>query len=775
MKTRSKTLRQLLFLLLGSVGLAILTFWLLANSAQRAFEQTREELRRDGFKTDLSEFDFSAGEEGKVWESILRRAMDGPVTRVSPVEHPDLMPAAGSNVAIAIWKHEWMEDVSDEVDWQMFNAMVRRNQSDVDAAAHFLISGTPKLQLDASKGMSMSLPSLPMVKGLAQTLGSRIVLELHDGNTAAAWTNLLAQTRLVTANKPAATDIEHLVRFSCLTLALNSTWQALQTNARSDAQLAQLQPEWERVNLFETLPEVVAFRRAGAVAACQWTLKEPFEFQLAEIFKEFVQSPRSGWAALKFKWQEYQYRIRGCWHDQSALLIYFRDREVEMRNAIRASTWQQMRAMPGVTNVALFESKFRGSKIQAVLNLREIGTGMFRGSTSFLGRAAEAEARRRILITAIALERYRKEHGTYPVSLEALTPKWLNVSLPDFITGEPLRYDLGNDGRFVLYSPGLDGMDNGGLMRHWTRNLQPMRLNMPFSSIQDVDLVWPRAATTEEITAYEAYLLDQTTKQFIETAEEQSNFFWKIQLDRQHESSRLLGKQRNHHRAETFHIAGKPVERLLQPGGTNSLEELLTLLPISTGLEPEILTFELPIEYAALTNVGTLRLVVDAMDTTKELVSQSYAYSVCEPGPNGNVRLTWHTIFETPGAHVVQALLEVEAAPPDFETRGAAGPTLAVTFDHLCQFGMASTSFDTTYGAPLHMRFPEPVATYTLEILSTNGQLLRTFSGATSNGTALLHWDLTDDKGKRWNGNFFESRLEVTLPASGRSKRMKGP
>jgi hypothetical protein len=74
-----------------------------------------------------------------------------------------------------------------------------------------------------------------------------------------------------------------------------------------------------------------------------------------------------------------------------------------------------------------------------------------------------------------------------------------------------------------------------------------------------------------------------------------------------------------------------------------------------------------------------------------------------------------------------------------------------------------------------HMRFPEPAAIYALDILSTNKERIRTFSGSTSTGIVKLHWNLTDEQGKRWNGDFFESVLHVTLPESGRTQTLNGP
>ncbi len=89
--------------------------------------------------------------------------------------------------------------------------------------------------------------------------------------------------------------------------------------------------------------------------------------------------------------------------------------------------------------------------------------GRFEGrGTSFLGQAAEAEAERRIVITAVALERYFGKHGRYPETLQVLAPEFLKLVPLDFMTGQPLHYEVTEDGHFVLYSVGLDCVDNGG-------------------------------------------------------------------------------------------------------------------------------------------------------------------------------------------------------------------------------------------------------------------------------------------------------------------------
>ena len=92
----------------------------------------------------------------------------------------------------------------------------------------------------------------------------------------------------------------------------------------------------------------------------------------------------------------------GTYEDQRDLLLFYRDREIELRNAITNSDMVEMRALPGVTNAIPFRSK-HFSAMMAMLNSWQFRVSMQNDGKGLLGRAAETEARRRIVIAAIAL------------------------------------------------------------------------------------------------------------------------------------------------------------------------------------------------------------------------------------------------------------------------------------------------------------------------------------------------------------------------------------
>jgi hypothetical protein len=72
-----------------------------------------------------------------------------------------------------------------------------------------------------------------------------------------------------------------------------------------------------------------------------------------------------------------------------------------------------------------------------------------------------SQAQIRTAIVALAVERYRREHGRWPDSLAELVPTKLPQVYTDPYDGKPLRYRRNKDG-VVIYSIGPDKIDDGG-------------------------------------------------------------------------------------------------------------------------------------------------------------------------------------------------------------------------------------------------------------------------------------------------------------------------
>jgi hypothetical protein len=68
-------------------------------------------------------------------------------------------------------------------------------------------------------------------------------------------------------------------------------------------------------------------------------------------------------------------------------------------------------------------------------------------------------------LTAVAVERFRRDHGVLPKSVSDLVPRYLAVPARDPMSEGPLLYKPNPDG-YTIYSVGENGTDDGGDLWH---------------------------------------------------------------------------------------------------------------------------------------------------------------------------------------------------------------------------------------------------------------------------------------------------------------------
>ncbi len=81
---------------------------------------------------------------------------------------------------------------------------------------------------------------------------------------------------------------------------------------------------------------------------------------------------------------------------------------------------------------------------------------------------------RRATLILIALRRHREDTGTWPETLEQIQPKLSDEMLVDHLNNGPFGYRRDN-GSFVFYSRGLNGIDEHGSDEDWP--IWPMKIN----------------------------------------------------------------------------------------------------------------------------------------------------------------------------------------------------------------------------------------------------------------------------------------------------------
>jgi hypothetical protein len=790
-------------LVLASVVITAAGLWLNGRSdspEQRALNETRRKLKEAGFKTDLDQFDFSTSAETRARVDHLTnniaaaRGSGAAATRYAQFQQAQLerLLLVSSNSALVVWKQQKWRNVepffttagltADDI-WPGLRDYLQEMQEPLDAAAQAAVGGPIRFHLRASAGYGLLLPHLAGLKSFEGLLGRRTILELHDKRWDAAWTNVLATTRLVTGFSPEATEISHLVRFACTTLAFNTLWQALQSRTWSEEQLARLQREWESVEFFRDLPETAAFARAGVASLCQGERLEPLNLGLP--FIELIRAPRTFWSAVASYRSQLKYRQHGSYEDEKDVLLHFQQREIELRRAVEAPSWAAMSALPGVTNLISFVSKHR-SRLQMLLNIRQITlASQIYGSpgrgSSFLSRAADSESRRRLIVAALALERFRLRHNSYPDGLPKVVPEFLAAPPIDFMDGQPLRYVRLENGSFVLYSVGFDCVDNHGTGRIpgilQRSELQPVPST---GSRPGTDLVWPQAASSAEISTFEKEQEEAKRAQQRTTRENAANWHWTGTADRQREVEKILARKPIG--AIDPKIHGRRLSELLRlSGDTRPMSELLMLDQQITGEEPEILTFQIPIRYSALTNLGDLYLFLDPLDY--EVFDGGCFATLAEtlPATNGKCLLKWHTFFDAPGKHALQAGLilndvdDLAVRKTEQKDHLVLGPFTSVTITNLCQFTPDSATFAPGESATLRARLPEEKGDFVADFSSEAGEHLKRFAGSTTNGMIVIDWDLIDERGRRCTNSSFNSFFHITLPESRRSQTVRGP
>jgi hypothetical protein len=744
--------------------------------------QARQTLRSQGFKTDLADFDFSTSPEMQVRESILKSSTFGRAYLASGsglgiVQYPQLMLTCQSNSAFVVWKMDYLEmsrSGDEKLPWNDLRDALSPNDDNLDAACYAISEGPIAFNLDARQANMMRLPHLSLLNGLIQQLSWRMMIGLHDGDRDTAWTNLLAATRLVTAWNPEPVEISHFVRFANEERVFDATWQALQTDGWPDAQLAQFQAEWESVNFFTNLPETAAYKRACESVAFQERQKRfvsPGGSPMGQIFRLALENPSMAWRQWSLRWKMENYIHGGIYQDEVDMLMFYRDREAGLRQAIQVPTWKQMQSLAVATNSDIFES---GRALFPMMGIGITPPPLRGREISLLGRAAQAEARRRILITAIALKRYDEKYHSFPDTLLKLSPEFLKEVPMDFMDGKPLRYRLTDDGQFVLYSVGLDCVDDGGQL-HFATQYRPAVMASYGPGLYD-DIVWPAPATAAEIAATETEELSAQAQQEDSAEEMAAAAQWAHTARHQTDAMILLAAPPQ--KTPDANYEGKPLSDILRndnTAGTNhwTLGQMLTLKQTITGEEPETITYKVPINYDVMTNIAELFLNVDTNndDSDEGSVAQQ---ATCSRADDGDCLLAWNTIFESPGLHAISLDLQIrELYSPNGQDYS--GPVIPFTVTNLCQVSTACSEFDPATGAIFHAKLPEMNGNYTIDLYTTNGALLKAISGSTSNGIIKTRWDLMNDDGSRFTNDFFNSVFHITLPDSGRSQVMRGP
>jgi hypothetical protein len=144
-----------------------------------------------------------------------------------------------------------------------------------------------------------------------------------------------------------------------------------------------------------------------------------------------------------------------------------------------------------------------------------------------------------------------------------------------------------------------------------------------------------------------------------------------------------------------------------------------------------------------------------------------------ERATNGDCLLSWNTGYDSPGKYKLRARLTCDGPKMQWNGMTIIGPALEFNSANDLQFFESSSMFDSN-SVPLVAKLIKPVATFKIEITTSEGKHLKTIIGSTSNGWINLEWNLIGDDGKKFEGNSMNTEFTVTYPDDLRSSNASG-
>ena len=279
----------------------------------------------------------------------------------------------------------------------------------------------------------------------------RALAELADGQTdrAADDTVTIFQLAKAMGNEPFM--MSQLTACSIIGQGLQVVWEGLVAHRWSDAQLAELSRELEKLDLLADELRTARFEQAifddrlaqaisGPAGLDPWFKVAPsdpqWQFRLVEAF-----FPR-GWI--------YSDRIALLQNYQNCMSAI--DAPNHRLDLVKVRAIEGNPAQEFIIRRNLFDDPFKTWTANVVPNLAGVSRTFARIQTS----VDEAQV-------ACALERFRLASGQLPEKLDELAPKFIVKLPPDIISGGPLHYQRKANGHFLLYAVGENGTDDGGI------------------------------------------------------------------------------------------------------------------------------------------------------------------------------------------------------------------------------------------------------------------------------------------------------------------------
>jgi hypothetical protein len=351
------------------------------------------------------------------------------------------------------------------------------------------------------RSLPISTLQLDRMRAATDLLSVQAIFDLHQGDAASSATHLQTLLAIFNAGRADLVPGSQITRINMIQKALAVQWEWLQATNITDEQLASLQACWTNVDIVDgteaamqmsrfTSDLVMNDMRAGGTLFVPSGPGVSGSALWGGSIRAFIESTRrragdglwrNTWSyddELNL-WEGYQVMIETV--RQARTNGYFQDAFAERERRLAA--------------LGLDHTNSNWLRTGLATRYNPFGAGNIRALANSLDRLPATEVMQRCAVTVIALKRYNLRRGTLPKDLSALVPEFLPAIPRDPVDGKSLRYRLNADGTFLLYSIGLDGIDNGG-----DATPAPPATSLWWAFARD--WVWPQPATPAEVQNY---------------------------------------------------------------------------------------------------------------------------------------------------------------------------------------------------------------------------------------------------------------------------------
>lgn len=286
-------------------------------------------------------------------------------------------------------------------------------------------------------------PHWEAVLGLQELLGLHAAACLAEGDAMVASQQALAQLRLVEAMFRESRWGPLEIGLWLMKDVLQTVWALHRSGLLHELQLEQLQKALGAMDLDHVFLQTTFHELAAALqnSVCE-VASDGLAFEA--VFRRLLHpnTVRSGWDSV------FGVRLRSAFLEDHLRWLIRPLRETGLQPLWVQTEERKRWVSQGAASVVGRTERMLSKWVLLEVNEQVVP-------------AAFVETLRRQAVLACALERHRLRHEAYPTALAELSIKVPTACLKA-VDGKPMRYRRSGDGRYRLWSDGLDGRDDDG-------------------------------------------------------------------------------------------------------------------------------------------------------------------------------------------------------------------------------------------------------------------------------------------------------------------------